>query len=215
MPGTLYSYEYVVGGADEGSFISGKLYVLVEARAKIFIFLHDCVPTKKCLFIARIIEKVPKYTSQITNRPQTPNTKITFVSTHSTSTMQSSAARTSDYTASSSSSSIGSSEGSGSISSSEGSGSSSSGSSTTSGASSVVHHFRQNFELSGFGSPGEALVVNQSAFCCQESQSPKVFQISFVSEMAPKATKCRPDPGAPIDILPLLNRCFEHILFLS
>ncbi|CAN0350891.1 unnamed protein product, partial [Ectocarpus sp. 8 AP-2014] len=36
--------------------------------------------------------------------------------------------------------------------------SSSSSSSSATGNSSVVHHFRQNFELSGFGSTGEALV---------------------------------------------------------
>lgn len=35
-----------------------------------------------------------------------------------------------------------------------------SSSSAAAGNSSVVHHFRQNFELSGFGSPGEALVVS-------------------------------------------------------
>lgn len=40
--------------------------------------------------------------------------------------------------------------------------------SNNSGASStVVRHFEQNFELSGFGSPGEALVVSRlpGVFC--------------------------------------------------
>lgn len=41
-----------------------------------------------------------------------------------------------------------------------GSGSSSDNASgNTSGSSSVIQHFRENFELSGFGSPAEALVV--------------------------------------------------------
>ena len=40
-----------------------------------------------------------------------------------------------------------------------------SGGGNSNGNCNVIQHFRENFELSGFGSPGEALVVSSSAAC--------------------------------------------------